>query len=237
MQEKASVAAAKLLTAQQLQTMLEVDRSTVYRMAEDGRLPAIKVGRQWRFPADRIAALLDPASTAEPQPLSTARHRRATASAGQPPVESALGAEALSVLQISAEVLGVMMVVTDMNGRPVTPVVNRCPWFDERVDDPETVSACRAEWQSMADDPDCVPRFHTGVLGFDCARAFIRSGSELVGMVLAGGIAPSSSGTTGLYRLSDEERRWVIRSLPRVAAALSHVTPRGAGSSDRRSAS
>ena len=50
--------APNLLTAQQVQQMLEVDRSTIYRMAEDGRLPAIKVGRQWRFPAESIAELL-----------------------------------------------------------------------------------------------------------------------------------------------------------------------------------
>ena len=52
--------------------LLGVDRSTVYRMAEDGRLPAVKVGRQWRFPADRIEAVLRvapaplPSSAADP---------------------------------------------------------------------------------------------------------------------------------------------------------------------------
>ena len=35
-----------LLTTQQLQELIRVDRSTIYRMAEDGRLPAVKVGRQ-----------------------------------------------------------------------------------------------------------------------------------------------------------------------------------------------
>ena len=43
------------LTTQDVQELLHVDKSTVYRMAEDGRLPGVKVGRQWRFPADRIA--------------------------------------------------------------------------------------------------------------------------------------------------------------------------------------
>ena len=220
MQETASEAVRKLLTAQQVQTMLEVDRSTVYRMAEDGRLPAIKVGRQWRFPADGIAALFDP-------------HRPNTPVPSRPQIT----AEALSVLQISAELLGVMMVVTDMNGQPLSPVVNRCRWFAERADDPETVSACTAEWQSMADDPDCMPRFHAGVLGFECARAFVRSGAALVGMVLAGGIAPPASTTAGLYRLDDGERIRVLSALPKVAAALSHVAPRPVGPSDRRSGS
>ena len=47
-----------LLTARQVQTMFGVDRSTVYRMAEDGRLPALKIGRQWRFRPEEIERLL-----------------------------------------------------------------------------------------------------------------------------------------------------------------------------------
>ncbi len=45
---------ADMLTAKDVQDLLQVDRSTVYRMAEAGRLPAIKVGKQWRFPAAQI---------------------------------------------------------------------------------------------------------------------------------------------------------------------------------------
>jgi len=50
--------ADELLTAAQVQHLFHVDRSTVYRMAEDGRLPAVKIGRQWRFPALPIRSLL-----------------------------------------------------------------------------------------------------------------------------------------------------------------------------------
>ena len=39
------------LTTQDVQQLIRVDKSTIYRMAESGRIPAIKVGRQWRFPA------------------------------------------------------------------------------------------------------------------------------------------------------------------------------------------
>ncbi|RMD52615.1 MAG: DNA-binding protein, partial [Candidatus Thermofonsia bacterium] len=48
---------AELLTAREVQEMLNVDRSTVYRMAEDGRLPAVKVGKQWRFPREKVEAV------------------------------------------------------------------------------------------------------------------------------------------------------------------------------------
>ena len=35
----------ELLTATELQELFDLDRSTIYRMAGDGRLPAVKIGR------------------------------------------------------------------------------------------------------------------------------------------------------------------------------------------------
>src|SRR6266567_8350231 len=165
---------APLLTARQVQRMLGVDRSTVYRMAEDGRLPALKIGRQWRFHPGQIEHLL--AADTSPSTDAVA------------PVDAA-GVGASSVINVAAELLGVMMVVTDMEGRPLTPVANPCPWFAGRADDPETIAACVAEWRLLADDLDFEPKFFTGLLGFECARTYIRSGRTLVGMVLAGGVA------------------------------------------------
>ena len=49
-----------LLTTKDLQELINVDKSTIYLMAEDGRLPAINVGRQWRFPADQIGEPSNP---------------------------------------------------------------------------------------------------------------------------------------------------------------------------------
>ena len=46
------------LTARDLEELIRVDKSTIYRMAEDGRLPAVKVGRQWRFPEDAVMGWL-----------------------------------------------------------------------------------------------------------------------------------------------------------------------------------
>ncbi len=54
----------ELLTPKEMQTLLQVDRSTIYRMAEAKRLPAIKVGKQWRFPADAVEKWLQQQSPA-----------------------------------------------------------------------------------------------------------------------------------------------------------------------------
>ena len=41
---------AGYLTTRQIQEILQVDRTTIYRMADSGRIPAVKIGNQWRFP-------------------------------------------------------------------------------------------------------------------------------------------------------------------------------------------
>ena len=200
-----------LLTARQVQGMLGIDRSTVYRMAEDGRIPALKVGRQWRFPPEEIERLL----VIGPR----------TAGSSEVPAAALPASTAASVIAAAAELLGVMMVVTDMAGRPLTGVANPCPWFVARAEDPSTFAACVAEWKLLADELDFEPQFQTGPLGFDCARAHIRSGSSLVGMVLAGGLAPPGNDSRELYQLDEAARSRVLTGLPKVAAALSHAIP------------
>jgi len=51
----------RLLTVSEVADLLRINKSTVYRMAKQGRLPATRVGRQWRFRKDVLDGLLDPA--------------------------------------------------------------------------------------------------------------------------------------------------------------------------------
>lgn len=189
-----------MLSARQVQDVLHIDRSTVYRMAEDGRLPAIRVGKQWRFPADEIYRVI----SSQPPVLNS--------SPLSPQVASA-------VAELAGELLGVMVVVTDMDGHPITAIANPCTWMSEHLDDPTVLNTCINEWQTMADDHVFEPHFHTGQFGFECARAFVRVGRELVAMVLAGGIAVDHQ--PGFYDLDERSRERVLTALPKVAAALS----------------
>ncbi len=198
-----------LLTAQQVQTMFGVDRSTVYRMAEDGRLPALKIGRQWRFRPQEIERLL----VVNPGVAPTSE---------EPP---ALDDSAAAVVSVAADLLGVMMVATDMQGRPLTGVTNPCAWFAAREENPASFAECVAEWKVLADKPDFEAQFYVGQLGFECARAYIRSGPLLVGMVLAGGVATPDDDSEELYHLDGEQRSRVLAALPKVAAALSRAMP------------
>lgn len=52
--------AGKLLTVAEVADLLRINKSTVYRMAKQGRLPATRVGRQWRFRESVLEGLLEP---------------------------------------------------------------------------------------------------------------------------------------------------------------------------------
>jgi len=56
----AQEAAGKLLTVAEVADLLRINKSTVYRMAKQGRLPATRVGRQWRFRESVLYGLLEP---------------------------------------------------------------------------------------------------------------------------------------------------------------------------------
>src|ERR1039458_3794825 len=141
--------AQRFLNAGQVSQMLGIDRSTVYRMAESGRLPAMKIGRQWRFPAEQIAALLEaPGDLA----ASAAPARRALLRSVQ---------DALPLIELAAELLGVMMVITDMAGEPVTESLNPCPWFSEHSEDPALLATCLSDWQQLLDATHFYTRLFT----------------------------------------------------------------------------
>ncbi|MDQ1249512.1 MAG: hypothetical protein QG597_3887 [Actinomycetota bacterium] len=220
--QTATAAESQLLTVRQVQQLLHIDRSTIYRMASDGRLPSIRVGKQLRFPASDIAALVGGTQGATGAVTATPGEHDRYQPAADP-------VAATAAITVAADLLNVMMVVTDISGQPISPIVNACPGFQARAGEPATLAACLQEWRSLAQDTDLAPRFHLGQLGFECARAFIRRGPTLVGMVLVGGVAPDAGGAAGeddgLTHLDAPARARVLAALPVVARAISDADP------------
>ena len=209
-----------LLTARQVQDRLDIDTSTIYRMAGDGRLPAVRIGRQWRFPAAAIDALLAPGDHDGAAPTTSPASPPAADGASRrlPPTATIEAA-----LEVVAPTLGVSLVVTDLAGRPLTPVVNPAPGIRARLEDPAFLDACGAEWRALAADTDLTTRLQPGAFGFLCARSLVRRGSALVAMVLAGGIAPEGCDDPDLFHLDAEQREAVVEALPRLASLLSRL--------------
>ncbi len=183
---------AELLTTKQLQEILQVDRTTIYRMAESGRIPAIKVGNQWRFPRQHIEAWLwqqQPQASAAVTPITegvdTIREGPEHA------LQHIFPLECVQLIQDTyAELLDVMMVITDLEGNMITHPSNAAGLFTATEASPNAHQRCLEHWISMAGDPRLQPGFQRSHLGLLCARGLIRVGNEIKAMLVVGGIAP-----------------------------------------------
>jgi len=176
------------LTTRDVQKLIRVDRSTIYRMAESGRLPAVKVGRQWRFSKSEIDRWLAGSTDAPPnEPADTCMQ---------------------SVADLFADLYGVMVIVTDIDGNPTTSVSNPCGYFSAVANEAEALERCIAEWRALGTQYDFEPKLRPSHLGFLCTRAFIRVENELAGMVIAGGIAPDEwpPSPTDIAAIADESK-------------------------------
>lgn len=226
----------RLLTTRDVQALVNVDRSTIYRMAEDGRIPAIKVGRQWRFPERAIRSWL-----AGDRPAETTGERNGNG-------ESLPPAGVLQALaELVARATGAMVVIADPQGNPLTEVANPCGYFRAVASDPATLERCIEGWREYGEDPDLLPHFAPSHLGFLCARGFARVGSELSAMVIVGGIAPQDwpppaddiarvadelgvpaslleEHIDDVYHLDDGQRARVLELLPRVGVLISQIS-------------
>jgi excisionase family DNA binding protein len=129
---------ADLLTTRQLQDLLQIDRITVYRMLNDGRLKGVKIGNQWRFPQSEIDRLLG--------------EERA-------PVEPAEAAQVLSdfpadcvgkVQDIFAGIIGVGAVTITLEGEPLTEPTYCNPFCRLMLANPSGHKACQASWRKIA---------------------------------------------------------------------------------------
>jgi excisionase family DNA binding protein len=239
----------EMLTAKDVQELLQVDRSTVYRMAEAGRLPAIKVGKQWRFPAAQIEDWVTnqmgmPAAAAAVTPPHT---RPKVQNNGDLGLVALLPLQCVQLIQDShADLLGVMLLITDMQGVPITQPSRPCGLFAAVNKEPDAVQRCISSWHDLGQDLTIEPAFHTSHLGLLCARGLIRVGTELKGMVVAGcvapdewppaeeklqqtaeafGVAPSllKSRLHEVFHLDEEQKQIVLSSLQRVANIVAHI--------------
>jgi excisionase family DNA binding protein len=232
---------SEMLTAKEMQDLLQVDRSTIYRMAEAGQLPAVKVGKQWRFPSDLVESWLNaqaagPAPSPQPGDNSSKGDFAAT-----------LPLECVQLIQDAfAEVLGVMLIVTDLDGQPITRASNSCSLYDLLDETDNGHAICHELWRELGRVPALEPRFMPGFGGLLCARALVRMGNELKAMVIVFGVAPEAwppapevtqqwaqrlnlpgdklqDAFDTVFELTPDERKKVLVTIQRIADILAHV--------------
>jgi excisionase family DNA binding protein len=219
-------------TVKQVQDFLKVDRITVYRMLQDGRLKGIKIGHQWRFNATEIERLLGMEQTAE---------------SGQPESPANLPIHCIQTIQdLFSDISQLSALVVDMQGNPLTNISNPCAFCTRIMSSPSGREACQASWRDIAVQCQSKTRVTTCHAGLNYAAAPIFDHGEQIGAFITGQYniqAPDRyeeservKHLASLYRLPVEalneevlsvpivptERRPVIETWPRTATHAVH---------------
>lgn len=163
----------ELLTTKQVQDLLQVDRTTVYRMLKDGRLAGIKVGSQWRFPRQEIDDLLTQAEEEE-------------SSSNLSPTEVLPVHCVQSIQNVFSQIAEVGSVTTDMDGNPLTEI-SHCSKFCALIQNsPSGYKACVESWRQLANKADNDPSFIHCHAGMQYASGYIEVENQPVAMIVAG---------------------------------------------------
>jgi len=137
-----------LLTVRQLQDLLQVDRITIYRMLDDGRLRGFKVGGQWRFSRQAIESWLH-----EQQARLEALEPPGVRVVSSPlhPSPDTLPLSCIQAIQgIFAQALGIAAVTTAVDGTPITPIANSCRFCNLILDTKAGRQRCINSWRAAA---------------------------------------------------------------------------------------
>jgi len=150
----------ELLTSRQVEKLLSVDRTTVYRMLKDGRLTGVKVGHRWRFRAEEINGLISKPASQNGKSLSP------TEVLPLPCIES--------IQMIFAQITDVGAVTVGENGQPLTEFSNSCSFCSMIMDSPEGGRACAAFRRQLSSSLDADPQFVKCHAGLYCMSSPIK---------------------------------------------------------------
>jgi excisionase family DNA binding protein len=162
------------LTARQVQDILQVDRITIYRMLQDGRIKGVKIGQQWRFQRKEVDRLLGGAQLS-PEPV-------------QPKVDPAgFPTGCVQTIQdLFSEIGQVSGLVIDTQGTLLTEISHPCRYCQIVLRSPVGQAACQASWKEFARQSAAGSRYFTCHAGIQYISAPISDNEKTVGYFLAG---------------------------------------------------
>jgi excisionase family DNA binding protein len=162
----------ELLTTKQVQELLQVDRTTIYRMINDGRLTGVKIGKQWRFPKGEVKALLSGVKKIKPQdtPFST----------------DVLPLHCIQSIQdVFAEIGEIGSITVSPSGEPLTKMSNPSNFCNLILSTEKGRKGCMESWYQLSKQPTN----HTGTFtchtGLQCIFARIEIYDRLSALLLA----------------------------------------------------
>ncbi len=164
---------SKFLTAKQLRELLKVDRVTIYRMVNDGRLKGIKFGNQWRFPQDEIDRLLGKESVKEESEIE--EHL----------TDFPVGC-AQKLQEIFAGILGSGALIVSLKGEPLTEIQYANPFCKLVMSNQYGQEACKASWRKIALRGSGEPPYMICHAGLSYMRSMIQMDDRPLALFVTG---------------------------------------------------
>lgn len=164
--------AAEFLTTKQVQDLLKVDRTTVYRMLKDGRLKGVRIGQQWRFPLEELNSLLSKEGS--------------NGSAPVPVVTEILPVHCVQVIQdVFSDIAQVGAVTISPDGQQLTTISNCSDFCGLLLATESGRESCMASWTKTTarGNGHSTPSCHAGL---QCAGGRIEVGGRDVAVLIAG---------------------------------------------------
>lgn len=162
------------LTTHQVLDILKVDRITIYRMLNDGRLKGTKIGQQWRFSRAEVESLLNGEKPA------TSNNRNAD--------DSGLPVHCLQAIQdLFATVSQYSAVLISPQGNLITEISNPCRFCQIFRSNPAAADACRSSQVGFAEQSVKGQNRFTCHAGLHYVGTQVIVSEEPVGLFLVGG--------------------------------------------------
>jgi excisionase family DNA binding protein len=165
---------SELLTTNQIKDRLKVDRITVYRMLNDGRLKGVKIGNQWRFPQSEIDRLMGEEKAIE-QPENTDE------------TLTDFPSDCVHMVQeIFAGIIGIGAMTITLEGDTLTNPTFSNPFCKLMLSNPTGRQACQTSWRKIALHSTRQPPFQMCHAGLSYQRAIVKLKDQPVAWLVAG---------------------------------------------------
>jgi len=168
-----------LLTTHEVEALLKLDRTTIYRMIKTGRLSGVRVGQQWRFPRQNVEAL-----------LSSENPELADDPALEPPAgltPDILPLHCMQAIQdVFAELAQIGAVTTRLDGMPLTEISNAGRLWAMMHATAAGRQHCISTWRALAERSSRAPQVDVCQSGLGCIYARIELDEQPDALLVAG---------------------------------------------------
>ena len=199
------------LTTRQIQDILKVDRITIYRMLQDGRVKGVKVGQQWRFARQEVDRILKGDKPVEAHVMQNG--------------DTVFPVHCVQTIQdLFSDVGQVSALLLDEQGEPVTEISRGCAFCQTILSSPKGRQACLNSWKEFAEKSRQGSKFFTCHAGLQYIGAPVSDQSHQVGVFLAGQFfwqAPEAREKAerlrrlaGVYDLKNEDLEKAAETIP-----------------------